>query len=65
MLVAYSDAVPKPKKEEVEEWKWVKWEEFIEDIKKNPEAYSPWSREEAILVSRKLMLLEHPHTEAQ
>lgn len=51
ILVAYSDADPKPKKEEVEEWKWVKWDKFLEDLKKNPAIYSPWSREEADLIA--------------
>lgn len=50
VLVAYSDVDPKPKKEEAEEWKWMKWEEFLEEIKKNPEIYSPWSREEVEIV---------------
>lgn len=50
ILVAYSDADPKPDPEEVEEWKWMKWEEFMIEINNNPDGYSPWSREEAKLV---------------
>lgn len=34
ILIAYSDVNPKPDINDVEEWKWMKWEEFLEDIKK-------------------------------
>lgn len=52
VLIAYSDIDPKPDKKEVEDWKWVGWEEFLEDLKKNPDAYSPWSREEADILTQ-------------
>src|SRR3989344_5242472 len=45
ILIAYSDAMPKPNKEEIEGWRWMRWEEFLEEIEKNPEMYSPWSGE--------------------
>ena len=43
ILVAHSDADPHPSVQEVDDWKWVKWKKFLEDIKKNPHIYSPWS----------------------
>lgn len=51
VLVAHADVDPKPKKGEVEEWKWIKWEEFLREMKLNPGLYSPWSIEEARLIS--------------
>lgn len=51
ILVAYTDVVPKPDGNEVEEWKWMKWEEFLKDIKINPNYYSPWSVEESAKVN--------------
>ena len=37
---------------EIDAWKWVAWSEFIQDIGKNPNIYSPWCREEAIFVDK-------------
>lgn len=50
ILVAYSDTTPTPDPEEVEEWKWIGWEEFLDDLRKNPGIYSPWCREESLTV---------------
>lgn len=47
ILVAYAEAVPQPNPDEIDAWKWIAWEAFLEDIKKNPHIYSPWSIEEA------------------
>lgn len=52
ILVAYTDADLTPDPKEVEEWKWIAWEEFLEYIKKNPEVYSPWCREEASILKK-------------
>ncbi|MDP1722272.1 MAG: isopentenyl-diphosphate Delta-isomerase [Candidatus Gottesmanbacteria bacterium] len=51
VLVGYCDTDPKPDPKEVDAWKWMKWEEFLEEIKKNPNVYSPWCREEAALIT--------------
>ena len=56
ILVAHTDVDPKPRQDEVEEWKWVGWEDFLEDIKNNPQGYSPWSIEEAQLFQRGLLI---------
>lgn len=50
ILVAHGDADPHPTAKEVDDWKWVEWKDFLEDIKKLPQQYSPWSIEEANLL---------------
>ncbi len=52
VLVGYSDEGPRPVPTEVSDWKWMKWEDFLEEIKKNADAYSPWSIEEAEILQR-------------
>lgn len=51
VLVGHYDGDPTPDPKEVEEWKWMKWEDFLEDIKKNKAIYSPWCIEEAQLIN--------------
>ena len=51
ILVARADVGPVPDTSEVEDWKWIAWEEFMEDIQKNPDVYSPWCKEEALLIA--------------
>jgi isopentenyl-diphosphate delta-isomerase len=36
------DKEPSPDTEEVEEWKWIEISELREDMKENPERYTPW-----------------------
>lgn len=56
ILVAYADVDPNVNKEEIEEWKWVGWEEFLEELQRNPHVYSPWCREEALILTREKIL---------
>lgn len=56
ILVGSYDGDPHPHKDEVDEWKWVDWNIFLNDIRDNPEPYSPWSREEAAILTTKLPL---------
>lgn len=51
ILVAFTDQEPAINLKEVSDWKWVSWETFLEEIKVNPDAYSPWSRDEAIILN--------------
>jgi len=53
ILVAHADVDPKPHRDEVEEWKWMGWEEFLEEIKKHYDIYSPWCVEEAIIITKR------------
>lgn len=51
VLVAYAEIDPTPNKEEIEEWRWMRWEDFLMDLQKNPTVYSPWVREEAAFIA--------------
>ncbi|MBI5018803.1 isopentenyl-diphosphate Delta-isomerase [Candidatus Gottesmanbacteria bacterium] len=51
ILVGFTDNDPIPNLLETEEWKWMEWGAFLADIKNNPDPYSPWSREEAEIIS--------------
>lgn len=51
VLVAHSDVEPQANNKEVEEAKWINWDKFREEIKNNPQNYSPWSGEEASLIA--------------
>ena len=53
ILTAVFDGDPKPNKNEVDDWKWMDWGKFLTEIKNNPEPYSPWSREEAVILQQK------------
>ncbi len=50
ILVAHADSDPRSSQDEVEAWRWVAWQDFLEDSKKRPGDYSPWCVEEALKV---------------
>jgi isopentenyl-diphosphate Delta-isomerase len=52
ILVATFDGDPKSNPDEVDDWKWMSWEKFLTEIQNNPEIYSPWSREEALILQQ-------------
>lgn len=43
---------------EVENIKWMKWKDFLEEIKDNLSIYSPWCLEEALILDKNLRFLE-------
>jgi len=45
-----SNDVPQVNPLEIEDMKWIPWEDFLNDIQVNPDIYSPWCREEAVYV---------------
>ena len=51
ILIGHADVDPNPDPDEIEGWRWIRWEEFLEDLKINLDLYSPWSREEAALIA--------------
>ncbi|MBI2405215.1 isopentenyl-diphosphate Delta-isomerase [Candidatus Gottesmanbacteria bacterium] len=51
ILVAHTDVDPQPHAGEIEEWRWIPWQEFLEEIKTNPRNYSPWSAEETQILT--------------
>ena len=58
LIATTEELVIKPSKSEVMTWKWVPWNEFFTDIQMNPDIYSPWSREEALIVAKNMHLLK-------
>lgn len=52
VLVAFSDKNPTLNKDEVEEVRWIDWDEFIADIKRHSGKYSVWCEEEAKLLAK-------------
>lgn len=46
------DGDPRPIPGEVDDWKWMDWKEFLNEIQKNPDGYSLWSREEAEIIAK-------------
>jgi isopentenyl-diphosphate delta-isomerase type 1 len=43
VYIAKVDTEPTPNKEEVENHRWVKWQDFLKEIETNPKGYSVWS----------------------
>jgi isopentenyl-diphosphate Delta-isomerase len=52
ILVGISDAKPGVNAEEVSDWKWISWEDFLRETKENRQAYSPWCIEEAGIIEQ-------------
>ena len=50
ILIGFTENQPRPDAMEIDEWKWIDWDEFMMDIVKRPEIYSPWCKEEAIIL---------------
>ena len=50
ICIGFTDNEPTPDPLEVNDWKWISWDEFLADIAKRQELYSPWSKEEAIIL---------------
>ncbi len=54
ILVGHSDEAPKPDSEELSDWKWTPWKDFLTEIQNAPEKYSPWCIEEAKILQSKI-----------
>lgn len=54
IIIGYYDGNPKPNPEEADDWKWIDWVEFLDQLDANPAPYSPWCREEAQIIRKKL-----------
>lgn len=52
VFVGFTKEEPVINKKEVEDIKWVKWEEFVKEINDNPGNYSPWCVEETRLLEK-------------
>lgn len=56
-LVCFTDKKPVINRDEVENIRWIKWEDFLKEIEDENNTYSPWSKEEAkLLVKNKEFL---------
>jgi isopentenyl-diphosphate delta-isomerase type 1 len=53
ILIGHTDSDPIPSPSEVDDWKWMDWEDFLQEISANADIYSPWSREEALILQQK------------
>lgn len=54
VLIGFTDNNPTPNAQEIANWRWIKWDDFLQEIAVNPTQYSPWSREETQLILRYL-----------
>lgn len=52
ILVGYYNGDPNPASGEVDEWKWMSWLEFLKVIKNDTDVYSPWCKEEALILQK-------------
>jgi len=53
IFVAHTDKQPTVDVREVEDFKWIDWNTFVETIQKHPGSYSPWSEEETVILQQK------------
>lgn len=52
ILIGITTQRPTPNPDEVDTWQWMGWEALLTDMRLRPDAYSPWSREEAAIIDR-------------
>jgi isopentenyl-diphosphate delta-isomerase type 1 len=50
VLIGFTDALPALNPAEVNDIRWVSWEQFVEDVADPAKGYSPWAREEVELL---------------
>lgn len=58
VLVAFTDKDPIINKEEVEDTKWISWQDFLKEINDRPGKYSVWCEQEAKLLAKNKKFLE-------
>lgn len=52
IVVGFSDSLPNPNPEEVEATKYIDWQDFLTEIKTNPQNWSEWCVEEAQILEK-------------
>ncbi|MCX6800448.1 MAG: isopentenyl-diphosphate Delta-isomerase [Candidatus Falkowbacteria bacterium] len=52
ILVGWTNNEPNINPEEIEAIRWIDWSDFIKDIKTNPNDWSPWCIEEALILNK-------------
>lgn len=58
VLVCFTDKKPILNKHEVENVRWIKWQDFLKEIEDKNKIYSLWSKEEAKLLSKNSKFLK-------
>lgn len=56
ILIATFNGNPKPDIQEVNDWKWMEWKKLLEEIQIHPDIYSPWCREETLILQQKSLV---------
>ncbi|HSW96800.1 MAG TPA: isopentenyl-diphosphate Delta-isomerase [Candidatus Saccharimonadales bacterium] len=51
VMIGRTDQQPTINSEEIEAIQWISWQNWLQEIEKNPEKYSPWCVEETILLN--------------
>lgn len=54
VMVGYTDEKPQPNPEEVAAVRWIAWKDWLDEIAKYPDHYSPWCVEETKLLRQKV-----------
>ncbi len=62
IFIAFGNTDPVPSPEEVDTWKWVPWQDFLDDMHERPDVYSPWCREEAMFIVKELHVNGFPES---
>lgn len=52
VFVGFTDKKPIINKDEVEDVRWISWQDFLNEVKQKPETYSVWCEEEAKLLEK-------------
>ena len=58
VYIGFTDLKPKVNPDEVENIKWIKWNNFLKEIKQKPGTYSIWCEEEANLLAENQTFLD-------
>ena len=48
VMVGFTDSLPVPNPMEVENTRWIDWEDWVQEVTHNPDMYSQWCREETM-----------------
>lgn len=59
ILIGYFDGDPNSNPQEVSDWKWINWHAFLMEIENDTaDIYSPWCKEEAHILQKKINRLD-------
>jgi isopentenyl-diphosphate Delta-isomerase len=58
VLVCFTDKKPRINRKEIEDIRWVKWQDFLKETEDKNKRYSLWSKEEAKLLAKNKKFLE-------